>query len=546
MNLLIYLKKNIFLYLFFTTILIIGFLIFKDYGLYLDEDNSRENGLVSLSYVIEIFFPTLTSGIEQFTNVPNIHDYYQQGNGVVFDAPMAFFELIFNINDSRTFYLFRHFFNFIFFFTSLIFFYKIVRKRFNSLFMGVVGVLFLFFTPRIFAESFYNTKDIFFMSLFIIALFTAINFLEKKTYKSALLFALATSLMIDTRIVGIYMPILVCFFYIIDLLRDKNFTKRNIFSLLIFIFFSSIFIIIFWPFLWEQPIQNLIAVFQNLAKHDVDIYNFYLGEYVKAKNVPWHYLLVWISVTTPLFYLIFFIIGFFLIIRRFISRLLKIEENESYNDLWRGKKELHDLIYVFTFLIPLFVVSLLGSTLYDGWRHLYFIYPSFLMICLFGLNYINTFMFKKFYQVKYFIIILTILPLGYWMYQHHPNQNIFFNILVGKDFNNKFEMDYWGISNKGALEYIIKNNNQKVKITNINTSDLNLSKNILEKIDRDRIEIVENFQDADFIINNFRDWNGLTKPQNYKIPQNYVIYHEIKVDEVVINRIYKNKNIILN
>tara|TARA_B100001123_G_C15293600_1_gene1018349 strand:+ start:422 stop:2062 length:1641 start_codon:yes stop_codon:yes gene_type:complete len=546
MNLLIYLKKNIFLYLFFTTILIIGFLIFKDYGLYLDEDNSRENGLVSLSYVIEIFFPTLTSGIEQFTNVPNIHDYYQQGNGVVFDAPMAFFELIFNINDSRTFYLFRHFFNFIFFFTSLIFFYKIVRKRFNSLFMGVVGVLFLFFTPRIFAESFYNTKDIFFMSLFIIALFTAINFLEKKTYKSALLFALATSLMIDTRIVGIYMPILVCFFYIIDLLRDKNFTKRNIFSLLIFIFFSSIFIIIFWPFLWEQPIQNLIAVFQNLAKHDVDIYNFYLGEYVKAKNVPWHYLLVWISVTTPLFYLIFFIIGFFLIIRRFISRLLKIEENESYNDLWRGKKELHDLIYVFTFLIPLFVVSLLGSTLYDGWRHLYFIYPSFLMICLFGLNYINTFMFKKFYQVKYFIIILTILPLGYWMYQHHPNQNIFFNILVGKDFNNKFEMDYWGISNKGALEYIIKNNNQIVKITNINTSDLNLSKNILEKIDRDRIEIVENFQDADFIINNFRDWNGLTKPQNYKIPQNYVIYHEIKVDEVVINRIYKNKNIILN
>tara|TARA_Y100001960_G_C14713205_1_gene848149 strand:+ start:130 stop:1368 length:1239 start_codon:yes stop_codon:yes gene_type:complete len=412
--------------------------------------------------------------------------------------------------------------------------------------MGVVGVLFLFFTPRIFAESFYNTKDIFFMSLFIIALFTAINFLEKKTYKSALLFALATSLMIDTRIVGIYMPILVCFFYIIDLLRDKNFTKRNIFSLLIFIFFSSIFIIIFWPFLWEQPIQNLIAVFQNLAKHDVDIYNFYLGEYVKAKNVPWHYLLVWISVTTPLFYLIFFIIGFFLIIRRFISRLLKIEENESYNDLWRGKKELHDLIYVFTFLIPLFVVSLLGSTLYDGWRHLYFIYPSFLMICLFGLNYINTFMFKKFYQVKYFIIILTILPLGYWMYQHHPNQNIFFNILVGKDFNNKFEMDYWGISNKGALEYIIKNNNQIVKITNINTSDLNLSKNILEKIDRDRIEIVENFQDADFIINNFRDWNGLTKPQNYKIPQNYVIYHEIKVDEVVINRIYKNKNIILN
>ena len=142
MNLLIYFKKNIFLYLFFSTILIVGFLTFKDYGLYLDEDNSRENGLVSLSYIFDIFFPNLRSGIEQFTNVPNIHDYYQQGNGVVFDAPMAFFELIFNINDTRTFYLFRHFFNFIFFFTSLIFFYKIARKRFNSLFCNIARLYF--------------------------------------------------------------------------------------------------------------------------------------------------------------------------------------------------------------------------------------------------------------------------------------------------------------------------------------------------------------------------------------------------------------------
>ena len=35
-----------------------------------------------------------------------------------------------------------------------------IKERFNSYFYGVLGALFLFLSPRIFAESFYNQKDI--------------------------------------------------------------------------------------------------------------------------------------------------------------------------------------------------------------------------------------------------------------------------------------------------------------------------------------------------------------------------------------------------
>ena len=55
---------------------------------------------------------------------------------------------------------------------------------------------------------------------------------------------------------------------------------------------------------------------------------------------------------------------------------------------------------------------------------------------------------------------LIIFKNFYWMYSNHPFQNVYFNILAGKKFNERFEMDYWGISNKNALEYI-------AKITNI-------------------------------------------------------------------------------
>ena len=56
--------------------------------------------------------------------------------------------------------------------------------------------------------------------------------------------------------------------------------------------------------------------------------------------------------------------------------LIKKDANIRIADnLWRGKKELQDLIFFLTFSIPIFITIILYSTLYDGWRHLYFIYP---------------------------------------------------------------------------------------------------------------------------------------------------------------------------
>ena len=152
-------------------------------------------------------------------------------------------------------------------------------------------------------------------------------------------------------------------------------------------------IIFFWPYLWENPITNFVTSFKNLSHHDVNIYNFYLGEHIHSKRVPWHYPIIWIFISTPLFYLSLFVIGFIFILRRLIKRILKIEENDSSNDIWRGIKEIQDLIFFSSFAVPLIYVIIFNSTLYDGWRHLYFIYPSFLMISLFGLHILKTLFF---------------------------------------------------------------------------------------------------------------------------------------------------------
>ena len=536
-------NKKKFTFLFFLTFFLIGIFIFPDYGISIDEDETRIYGFISLKTVFEIFSPEYITNINEVIaehkyELPNF-DVVIPTSGIIFDLPMAFLELIYQIEDSRQYYLLRHLFNFLFFFISVYFFYLLAKKRYNSWLIGILGAMFLIVSPKIFANSFYNNKDIIFMSLSIINLYIAINFLEKQNYKNAVIFAIVSALAINLRILGLILPTLVLFIYIINILRAKNNKKKILQPLILFLILIPFFIFLFWPYLWNNPLENLLYSLKYLSDHILGIHTYYLGHYFFSTNPPWHYHLVWILVSTPPLYLALFVIGFIFVIQRITKRLFKIEKNDSYVDLWRGNKELQDLIFFLTFLIPIIVAIDFGSISYDGWRHLFFIYPSFLLIAMLGLNLIKIIFFKRKNNFLYASTLFLIIPTIFWMYKNHPHQNIYFNFLAGKNFNEKFEMDFSGTTNKRALEYIIKKENKKVKIYNLSTTDLNLSKKIIKKEIREKIDITYDVNSADYIINNYRDWKGITIPTNFMTPKNFKILHEIKIDDVAINTIYK-------
>ena len=280
---------------------------------------------------------------------------------------------------------------------------------------------------------------------------------------------------------------------------------------------------------------------KSLSDHDLNIYNYYLGQHISTKYPPWHYSFVWILISTPLFYIMLFLIGFIFIVQRTIKRWIKSESTNSYLNLLRKNKELQDIIFLSTFFIPILVSIYFGSISYDGWRHLYFIYPSFLLIAVLGLHLIKIFLLKRKNSLLYILSIILIIPTMFWMYKNHPFQYVYFNLLAGKNFNEKFEMDYFGVSNKSLLEYIIEKDDKKVRIYSLSTTDLNLSKKILKKEIREKIDIVDNINSADYITNNYRDWNGIFEPTKFMIPKNFKIFYEIKVDGISINTIYKKQ-----
>ena len=77
----------------FSFFLIIGILIFKDYGISWDEPYHRINGFVSLNFLRKIFLLDIYPGLE--------HDSKflaesSKSYGVLFDLPMALIKKIFN------------------------------------------------------------------------------------------------------------------------------------------------------------------------------------------------------------------------------------------------------------------------------------------------------------------------------------------------------------------------------------------------------------------------------------------------------------------
>jgi len=121
-------KKYFIISLYFFTLLTVGLFTFSDYGISIDEDNTRINGFVSLKYIFEIFLPNLVNETDKFTNIPSMTEWNEQGIGVIFDLPTAFLEWIFQIEDSRKYYLMRHFVNFLFFFYICLFFFSTNKK----------------------------------------------------------------------------------------------------------------------------------------------------------------------------------------------------------------------------------------------------------------------------------------------------------------------------------------------------------------------------------------------------------------------------------
>tara|TARA_B100000029_G_scaffold432527_1_gene444779 strand:- start:4760 stop:6412 length:1653 start_codon:yes stop_codon:yes gene_type:complete len=535
-------EEKIIIPFFFIIYFIIGIFIVRDYGIAFDENMQREIGQNRIDYIIYFFSNLFSRSINSTNDLTTIKwpEY-----GAFFEVFALFIEKIFNFSDTRSQFFLRHHLIFLTSFVGSFFFYLLAMKRFKSWKIALLGLILLITSPRIFSSSFYNSKDIILMYFFVISTFFGIIFLEKPTLKNAIFFSLTSALCIGIRVAGIIVPFLILFLIWIKYLR-KDYEFKITKSVILFTTLSLFLVILFWPSLWENPLENFIDSIISFKTYDHPLFNFYLGNYTHSTAVHWYYIPLWIGVTTPILILFFFLLGSCISLFRIYRRLIRIDGINRLNDLWRGPTELLDLIFIILIFVPVFFIVVFGSTLYSGWRHLYFIFPYIILMSLYGINLIflkikklNLIFFKK---SIYFVIIFCIFYNFYWLIKSHPFQNSYFNFFAGNLPHKNFQVDSWGLSNRYLIEKILKEDDRsKISISAISVTSLGHNFNILSADQKKRIKYAKNLQSSDYIVvtNNFI-WGDYWKLK--KLPTNFKVYHELFIDDILVTTLYKRRD----
>ena len=531
-------------YIFFFLVFLIGIYIYKDFGFNIDESFQRRSGFYWLNYLVQLLnlehLSTITEqkflSSYEFTIPWSEKD---KAYGILFDVPAAFLEIIFKVNEPIEYYQLRHLLTFFYFFIGLIFFYKLLFIRFQSRYLSLFGCLLLFITPRIFGESFHNNKDIVFLSFFIITLFFYFKVIEREKLSNILFFSLFSAIASSTRIFGFIFPISFVFLFLLSILSQKKDLKKFK-QVLVYLFFFLFFLILLWPFLWSNPIQNLLIHFNNLGDFGPPIV-FFNNSFYDTHLVPYYYLPLWIFISTPIFNILLFISGLFFSIKIFIKKLFKVEENKIGYDFWDNANEKKDFLILIIFTIFFLGGTFLNINHYNSWRVFYFL--NFFII-YFSISFVHVCFtekkFKKYTKIFLTLILVAVLFNISKLYIYHPYQSFYFSSILPSKFKDNFEVDYTGLSGIEFLRETVKLNNENKIMVGINSwYPLWRMKNLLPIQDRKRIEFVyDDINSADIVYSN-RIYNvNINKSKKYNLKDNFKIYKRHIIDQSIIYEIY--------
>ena len=496
----------------FFFIFLMGLYFSKDYGVSWDENYHRKNGKENLAYVLRFL------SLDNILQVPK-HVKNPQigigGYGPIFDILCFFSEKLLVVKDSKNVFLLRHKVNFIIYFLGVFMFYLFLRKIFKSQLFGFVGAMFYFLSPRLFANGFYNPKDSISQAVLACSLLPLYLTYKNKNQKMSLLAGILLGIAITVRLPILYLP---CLFIL--LLSYKSLKEGKLFKIedqyktieILFAVSTITSTLIFFPVLWEAPLNNFKIIFNNLNQHPWKGNNLFMGELIPASNLPWYYLPIWILVTTPFSFVFLLIAGIFKSFKNILDS--NIRDNLFYIFMLAG------------LIVPIASVIILNSTLYNGWRHLYFVYPFMAFFMSIGFQWIYKWLCLIFSkdQKKVLILLLFITFINplYFIFRTHPNQQVYFNKFAGSYPLENFEGDYLAVSMFQAIDWIIKNNS-KHKINVLSPLNAAARSNILlERNDQEKLNFlaIEPMNELNGFAN---DSTVFSNDKNFNILPNYLI-----------------------
>ena len=416
-----------------------GLAVLDDYGVTGDEAAQRRNLRDNLRHVAGDA-NALPSGVDRFF-------------GMGFEAPLLLAENALGLDGTRAVFLVRHLNVHLFFLVGGLFAYMLAFRLLRNRPLAVLALLTFLLHPRLYAHSFFNSKDVPFLVLFVIALYLVHRAFERDRVAAFVLLGAAVGALVHLRVMGVVLLTAVPAMRALDFAWAQGWAerKRVLLTTSAFALSGALTVYALLPYLWPDPVGRAVEWLAALSDHPALHYELFRGTIRRSMDLPADYLPMWFSITAPPFALILGIIG---------AASALIEAAKSPGAALRNGRPRFALALTACFALPVLAVTLLGSNVFNGWRHLYFLWAPFALLAAFGLRQL-VFAIRR-PQLRIYVYGAAgagLAASAVSMALIHPNEPVYFNLLADRAtperLRTQFVMDYWSHPVRQALESLL-------------------------------------------------------------------------------------------
>ena len=358
--------------------------------------------------------------------------------GVAFELPLLWVDRILGLGDGRHIMLSRHLLTHTFFLAAALCCSLLTYRMFNSRPLALLALLLFVLHPRLYAQSFYNSKDLPFLSMFMISLYLTHRAFSKDSLGAFLICGLAVGILTNLRIMGIMLFPAVLAMRALDLLHTPSGErKRVMITLGVFTMAGGCALYAVSPHLWANPLE-LLRVLETFSNYPVTPVEMFQGVRIRTDGLPPHFIPTWIAISTPPATLLLTAIGVVLTCARSLAKPSNVLNN---GDLRFG------VLLLACLMLPLAAIVLANSSVYDAWRHLSFLYAPMCLLALKGLHWIGASLSPslRIRTASYALLCMGMAVTAAEMVRIHPHQQAYFNLLVDRatpeHLRSQYEMD---------------------------------------------------------------------------------------------------------
>ena len=424
--------------------LLVGLAMAGDYGVNYDEQDQRQIAIGNLDYILG-----------RADHIATAY-YHDRVYSAVVELPLLLAEGAVGLSDGDPHYINRFRLSLIYlsFIIGAFFCWRLAYQLSGRRLIAILALLIFLLHPRLFAHAFFNSKDLTFLSAFVIALYLLERAFRRDTFGAFILLGIAVGLLTNLRIMGVML------FPAVIAMRGLDWfyagggpeRKRILGAAGLFALTAALTLYALSPYAWTNPLDYLTTNLALTVNHPAVWPQLFQGEYHLSDELPLRYIPTWIGITTPPLFLLLGLIG---------AAGIAVGGIRRPGAACRNTRLRFYLLLLACCLLPPLAAALLGSVQYDNWRHLYFIYAPFSLLAAVGGGGLAAALARRRYWLAgagglaaagFGLIALQ-------MAQLHPLQYDYFNFLAARHtpdyLRTQYQMDQWQFVHRAALEYML-------------------------------------------------------------------------------------------